>query len=155
MLEKTLVILKPDAITRGLTWEITERFEKKWLKLVASKMISLDNETLEEHYDHLRDKPFFSSIVDYMTSSPVIVQIWEWAEAVDVVRLMIWVTNPRQAQPGTIRWDYAMSIWRNVVHASEDRETAESEIKRFFSEEEIFSYKRTDESMLYEEEDNK
>ncbi len=153
MKEKTLVILKPDTVTRWLSWEITSRFEKKWLKMVACKMTYLSEDVLREHYDHLKDKPFFPSIVSYMTSSPVILQVWEWAEAVDVVRLMIWVTNSRQAQPWTIRWDFGMSIWRNIVHASEDVEAAKNEVERFFSEEEIYSYKRADEDKLYEDDE--
>lgn len=150
MQEQTLVIIKPDAITRWLSWEIMKRFEKKWLKLVACKMVSLDESVLEEHYKHLKDKPFFPSIVSYMTSSPVMLQVWEWVEVIDVVRLMIWVTNSRQAQPWTIRWDFAMSIGRNIVHASEDKDAAQEEIARFFSEEEISSYERADEMKIYE-----
>ncbi len=150
MQEKTLVIIKPDAVTRGLSWEIMKRFEKKWLKLVACKMETLSEDVLKEHYQHLKDKPFFPSIVSYMTSSPVLLQIWEGVEATDVVRLMIWVTNSRQAQPWTIRGDFAMSIWRNIVHASEDSEAAKEEIERFFKEDEVCSYDRADSEKLYE-----
>lgn len=148
-MQRTLVILKPDAVTRGITWEIISRLERKWLKLVASKMAKLTEAQLKEHYSHLVDKPFFPRIVEFMTSAPVILQVWEWKDAVEVVRLMTGVTNSRQAQPGTIRGDYSMSIWNNVIHASESLEIANEEIKRFFSEEEIFSYRRVDENMLY------
>ncbi len=148
-MQKTLVILKPDAVSRGITGEIISRLEKKWLKLVASKMVKLTEEQLKEHYAHLVDKPFFPGIVSFMTSAPVILQVWEGKDAVEVVRLMAGVTNSRQAQPGTIRWDYSMSIGNNVIHASENLEAAKEEIARFFDESEIYSYKRADEDMLY------
>ena len=148
-MQKTLVILKPDSVTRGITWEIISRLEKKWLKLVASKMVRLTEEQLRQHYSHLVDKPFFPGIVSFMTSAPVILQVWEGKDAVEVVRLMAWVTNSRQAQPGTIRGDYSMSIWNNVIHASENLEAANEEIARFFDDSEIYSYKRADEEMLY------
>lgn len=153
MKERSLIILKPDTITRWLTWKIVSRFEEKWLKLVWCKMANLNEELLQDHYEHLKDKPFFPSIVSYMTSSPVLLQVWEWAEAVDVIRLMIWVTNSRQAQPWTIRWDFWMSIGRNIVHASESVEAAKSEIERFFDANEVYSYKRADEDKLYEEDE--
>lgn len=150
MSNKTLVILKPDAVVRGLVWEVTKRLETKWLKLVASKMTVLSNAVLTEHYGHLASKPFFPDIVQYMTSAPVVLQIWEGYEVVDVVRLMIWATNARVAQPGTIRGDLASSIGRNVIHASESNEAAQAEITRFFKSEEVFSYKTTDEEIIYE-----
>ena len=150
MIEQTLVILKPDALLRWITGKVIDRLEAKGLKLVASKMILLTDELLRQHYSHLVDKPFFWNLVDYMTSAPVIVQVWEWKEATSVVRLMAGVTNPRQAQPGTIRWDFAIDIPKNVIHASENWEIAQQEISRFFKQEEIFSYKRIDEDMLYE-----
>ena len=148
-MQKTLVILKPDAVTRGITGEIISRLERKGLKLVASKMVRLTEEQLKEHYSHLVDKPFFPGIVSFMTSAPVILQVWEGKDAVEVVRLMAGVTNSRQAQPGTIRGDYSMSIGNNVIHASENLEAANEEIARFFDENEIHSYKRADEDMLY------
>jgi nucleoside-diphosphate kinase len=148
-MQKTLVILKPDAVTRGITGEIISRLERKGLKLVASKMVKLTEEQLKEHYSHLVDKPFFPGIVSFMTSAPVILQVWEGKDVVEVVRLMAGVTNSRQAQPGTIRGDYSMSIGNNVIHASENLEAANEEIARFFDENEIHSYKRADEDMLY------
>ena len=148
-MQRTLVILKPDSVTRAITGKIISRLEEKGLKLVASKMVRLTEEQLKEHYSHLVDKPFFPGIVDFMTSAPVILQVWEGKSAVEVVRLMAGVTNSRQAQPGTIRWDFSMSIGNNVIHASEDEEAAKIEIARFFDESEIYSYQRADEDMLY------
>jgi len=149
-MQKTLIILKPDCVARGLTGEVTTRFEKKWLKLVASKMGTLSEEILKEHYAHIADKPFFPSIVTYMQSAPVMMQIWEWDDVIDVVRLMIWVTNPTQAQPGTVRGDFAISINGNIIHASENQEASDAEISRFFSSDEMHTYTRADESFLYE-----
>lgn len=152
-MERTLVIIKPDAMVRWIAGKIIDRLESKWLKLVACKMTKLNEEILKEHYSHLVDKPFFSLIVKFMTSAPVILQVWEWLEAVKVTRQIVWVTNARQAQPWTIRWDWAMSVARNTIHASESPQIAEEEIKRFFTENEIYSYKRIDESVLYEEDE--
>ncbi len=150
MKQQTLVLLKPDCVARWLTWEVTNRFEKKWMKLVASKLTTLSTEILNEHYSHLADKPFFPSIVSYMQSAPVQLQIWEGDDVVEVVRLMIWVTNPVEAAPGTIRGDYAISISGNMIHASESEEFAKTEIERFFSPKEVFTYTRADESFLYD-----
>ncbi len=151
MIQKTLIILKPDTVQRAINGKIIDRLETKWLKMIACKMAKLDEAILREHYSHIVNKPFFPWIVEYMTSSPVILQVWEWADSIEVIRLMLWVTNSRQALPWTIRWDYAMSIGRNVVHASESVEAAEIEIKRFFKQDEIYSYKRIDEDLIYEE----
>ena len=148
-MQKTLIILKPDSVTRWITGKIISRLEDKWLKLVWSKMVRLTEEQLKGHYSHLVDKPFFPGIVDFMTSAPVILQVWEGKDAVEVIRLMAWVTNSRQAQPGTIRWDYSMSIGNNVIHASENIEAANEEVARFFDEDEIHTYSRADENMLY------
>ncbi len=149
-MQQTLIILKPDAVTRGIVGKIIDRLESKGLKMVACKMVQLNEEILKEHYAHLADKPFFPEIVKFMTSAPVILQVWEGVDVVDVVRLMIWVTNARQAQPWTIRGDFANSIGKNVIHASENEEVAKQEIQRFFKPEEIYSYKRLDEQMIYE-----
>lgn len=148
-MEKTLIIIKPDAIKRWLIWEVICRLEKKWLKMVWNKMRILDKAILEVHYAHLTDKPFFADIVQFMTSTPVILQVWEWKEAADVVRLMMWVTNSRQAQPGTIRWEFSMSKSCNIIHGSENVEIAQAEIERFFQKEEIYSYELKDFDYIY------
>ena len=150
MRQQSVVILKPDCVARAITGEVTSRFERKGLKLVASKMTMLTTELLETHYSHLKDKPFFPSIVAYMQSAPVMIQLWEWDESVDIIRQMIWVTNASQAQPGTIRGDFAMNISANVIHASENAEEAVDETARFFDASEIFSYARADENVVYE-----
>ncbi len=149
MSNKTLVILKPDCVQRGLTGEVTSRFERKGFKLVASKMEVLSEEVLKEHYAHIADKPFFPGLVSYLTSSPVIMQIREWKEIVPMVRTMIWVTNSAEAAPWTIRGDFSLNIWANIIHASENEKEAGEEIARFFWEGKTFDYKRCDEGLIY------
>lgn len=139
-MQKTLVILKPSAVQRGFVGEVICRFEKKGLQIVGMKMVSLSDSVLEEHYSHLKEKPFFKRIKDSMQVSPVIVMALKGLEAVDVVRTMTGPTNGRKAQPGTIRGDFSVSVQENIVHASDSPQTAETELKRFFSEEEIFEY---------------
>jgi nucleoside-diphosphate kinase len=139
-MQKTLVILKPSAIQRGLVGEVISRFEKKGLQLIGMKMIYLTDEILEEHYAHLKDKPFFQRIKESMKVSPVIVLALKGVDAVEVVRKMVGITNGREAQPGTIRGDYSMSVQENIVHASDSPETAQIELERFFSTTELFNY---------------
>lgn len=139
-MERTLVILKPDALARGVVGEVTSRFEKKGLKLVACKMTQLGQEILNEHYSHLVDKPFYQRIADFMASLPVIIQCWEGVDAVAVVRRITGVTNGRDADAGTIRGDFAMSVQCNLIHASDTSEASQVEIARFFREEELFHY---------------
>lgn len=140
-MEQTLVIFKPSAIERGLVGEITARFERKGLIISAMKMMQLSEELLREHYAHLVDKPFFPEILSSMTASPVIVMVLSGKEAISVVRLMTGVTNGRQAAPGTIRGDFAMSNQENIIHASSSPEDAAAEIKRFFNPGEIYDYR--------------
>ena len=140
-LEKTLVILKPSAVQRGLIGEITTRFERKGLLLAGMKMMQLTDELLNEHYAHLTDKPFFGRIKQSMMASPVIACCYEGVDAVQVVRGMTGATNGRKATPGTIRGDYSMSAQENIVHTSDSPENAIIELNRFFKPEEIFDYK--------------
>lgn len=152
-MQRTLVIIKPDAINRGLAGEILNRFERKGLKIVGMKMKHLEDLELEEHYSHIKDKPFFPALRDFMKHSPSLVLCLEGNGVIDAVRLMCGPTHGLQANPGTIRGDYSMSIQQNVVHASESDEAAEQEVKRFFKSEELFSYARMDMEMIYSEEE--
>jgi len=140
-MEKTLVILKPCTVQRGYMGEIISRFEKKGLRLAGMKMEWLTDEILSEHYAHLKEKPFFQRVKDTMRICPVILCCWEGIDAVRVIREMAGKTNGRNAQPGTIRGDYSMSVQENIVHASDSPETAEKELNRFFKKEEIYDYK--------------
>src|SRR5580693_9375420 len=124
-LERTLVLIKPDAIQRGLVGRITTRFEEKGLKLVGVKFMRLSNEILGEHYSHLADKPFFPGIRTFMQLTPVVAMCWEGLDSVESVRRLCGITKSREAAPGTIRGDLAMSVQANLVHASDSVETAE------------------------------
>lgn len=148
-MEKTLVILKPSAIQRSLIGDVISRFERKGLRLAGMKMMQLDNSILDEHYAHLKDRPFFQRVKDSMMSSPVVVQCWEGIDAARVVRNIIGITNGRDAQAGTIRGDYSVSAQENIVHASDSTESAKVELKRFFLDNEIFEYKLLTLSNLY------
>ena len=139
-MEKTLVILKPSAIERGLAGEIISRFQKKGLTIVGMKMMQLDERLLREHYAHLVERPFFPWILASMMANPVIVMCLKGNDAIRVVRLMTGATNGREALPGTIRGDFSLSGQENIVHASSSVEDAEVEIKRFFSDDEIYDW---------------
>lgn len=139
-MEKTLIILKPSAIQRGLAGSVLSRFEQKGLIISGLKMMQLDETILREHYAHLVDRPFFPSLVKSMTATPVVVAAISGIDAVSCVRAMVGVTNSRNANPGTIRGDYGMSGQENIIHASDSLENAAIEIKRFFRPDEIFDY---------------
>lgn len=144
MVQKTLILLKPDAVQKSLIGQIITRFETKWLKVVGLKMMSLDDKLINEHYGFLADKPFFPRIVSYMTAGPIVALAVEWEEAVATVRQLVGATNPLEATPGSIRADYAKNIDNNIIHASDSHETAEIELNRFFNvSSEIFEYSRT------------
>lgn len=151
--EKTVVIVKPDAIQRGLMGEIVSRFERKGLKLVGVRMMSLDDAVLEAHYAHLKDKPFFVGLAKFMKSTPVVVMCWEGLEVVNAVRLLCGITKAREAEAGSIRGDLAMSVSCNVVHASDSVATAKEEVVRFFNEDEIYEYRKTEFEHVYAEDE--
>lgn len=148
-LEKTLVILKPSAVQRGLIGEITTRFERKGLRLAGMKMMQLTDELLNEHYAHLSEKPFFQRVKNSMMASPVIVCCYEGVDAIQIVRSMTGATNGRVAIPGTIRGDFSVSSQENIVHTSDSPKTAIEEINRFFKPEELFEYKQVHMPYLY------
>ncbi|MFH1711785.1 MAG: nucleoside-diphosphate kinase [Patescibacteria group bacterium] len=141
-MEQSLILIKPDALQRELVGEILGRFERKGMKLAALKMIHLDDATLEEHYGHLKEKPFFADLKSYMQQTPVVGMVIEGIGAIDEIRKIVGATNPREADAGTIRADLSMNMPSNTVHASDSVESAEVEIKRFFKAEEIFKYEK-------------
>ena len=151
--EKTLVLVKPDAIQRGLIGEIINRFERKGLKVVGMKMMGLNDDILKEHYSHLADKPFFPSLAKFMKSSPIIAMCWEGLEVVQTVRELCGITKAREAEAGSIRGDFAMSVSCNVVHASDSIENAQKEVERFFEEHEIHNYRKSDYEHVYAEDE--
>ncbi|MBO5180474.1 MAG: nucleoside-diphosphate kinase [Paraprevotella sp.] len=148
-MEKTLVLLKPCTLQRGLVGEVINRFEKRGLRLAGMKMMQLTDEVLDVHYAHLREKPFFRILKDSMMCTPVIACCFEGIEAVKVVRAMAGATNGRDALPGTIRGDYCMSNQQNIVHTSDSLENAAVELARFFKPEEIFDFKASNLAYWY------
>ena len=148
--ERTLVLLKPDAIQRGLIGDIISRFEHKGLKIVGLKLMWLDKERASRHYAHHKDKPFFKNLLSYITSGPLVTMVVEGLNAVEAVRKLVGATDPHEALPGTIRHDFGMHVGRNLIHASDSKESAEKEITMFFDIDEIVEYKRMDEEWLYE-----
>jgi len=147
--EKILVIIKPDAIVRGLIGEVFTRFERKGFKVIGTKMTQLGDIILDEHYAHLKDKPFFAGIKKFMTSAPVMLIALSGENASAAARLVAGQTASHEADAGTIRGDLAMSIQSNVVHVSDTTENGEIEVARFFTPEELMSYKRADEIVIY------
>jgi nucleoside-diphosphate kinase len=149
-MERTLVLVKPDGVQRGLVGEIISRFEKTGLKLVALKMLRMDKEMAGKHYAIHQGQPFFEGLVSFITSSPLIAAVFEGNNAVEVARKTMGATDPVKAAPGTIRGDLALDIGRNVVHGSDSLENAQKEISLFFSPKEIVSYNRPIEPWLRE-----
>jgi len=143
-MNRSVVLVKPDGVQRGLIGEIIHRFERKGLKLTGLKMISLEDALLEQWYEHHKDKPFFPGLKSYMQSYPVVAMIWEGYEAVPTIRKMIGITKSRDAETGTIRGDFGMSQQYNLIHASENTEAAEKEIALMFAPGEIFEWDKTE-----------
>ena len=146
------MILKPDAVHRGLVGEVISRLERKGLKIVGMKMMQLEDVLLEAHYVHLKDKPFFAGIKSFMKASPVVVMVLSGINAVDATRLIVGPTKAYEGAAGTIRGDLSLSTQSNLVHASDSIESAGVEVARFFKEDEIFDYTRNDFSYINAEE---
>jgi len=149
-LERTLVIVKPDGVQRGLTGEVISRLERRGLKIVGLKMMSISTDLAERHYEVHRGKPFYEGLIRYITSEPVVAMVVEGTGAVQVVRRTMGATNPTNADPGTVRADFALEIGRNIVHGSDSPETAAREIALFFSEEELCPHRRANDAWIYE-----
>ncbi len=149
--EKSLIIIKPDAVQRNLIGSIVTRFENKGLKIIGMKMMSIEDTLLEEHYAHIKDKPFFPGIRDFMKSCPVVVMAVEGINAISAIRIIVGPTKAWEADAGTIRGDFSLSTQSNIVHASDSVENGEIEVKRFFNKDEIFSYSKIDTDFIYAE----
>jgi nucleoside-diphosphate kinase len=152
-MERTLILIKPDAIGRGLVGKIVTRFEEKGLKLAGIKFLRLTDALLNEHYSHLADKPFFGGTKRFMQTTPAIAICLEGLDCVETVRRLCGITKAREAAPGTIRGDWAMSVQANLVHASDSIETANNEVARFFSEAELFEYESPLTPAVYSEDE--
>jgi len=149
-LERTLVIIKPDAVQRGLIGQIITRFEQRGLRIAAMKLIQMDRALAERHYAIHRGKPFYEPLLDYITSSPVVVMVLEGRNAIEIVRRTMGATNPVEATPGTIRADFGVEIGRNLTHGSDGPETAATEVALFFDESEILTYARDTDHWIFE-----
>lgn len=137
-MEKTLVLVKPDGVRRGLSGEIIARFEKRGLQIVALKLLQISRTMAEKHYAEHMGKPFFDSLVEFITSGPVVAMVVKGDHAIRAVRAMMGATNPLEAAPGTIRGDFALVMSENVIHGSDGSESAAREIEAFFAAAEIF-----------------
>jgi len=142
-MQRTLVLVKPDGVQRGLIGRIVARLERRGLKLVAMKMMRISRELAGRHYAEHRGKPFYDGLIAFITSGPVVAMIWEGREAVTVVRGVMGSTDPLKAAPGTIRGDLALDLGMNLIHGSDSVDRAESEMALFFSADELHDYERT------------
>ncbi|XP_041062799.1 nucleoside diphosphate kinase A-like isoform X1 [Carcharodon carcharias] len=138
--EQTLVAVKPDGVQRRLVGEIIQRFEKRGFQLVGLKLVQPTQDVLSEHYHDLHEKPFYSALIQYMSSGPVVVMVWEGCDVVRVSRMMVGDTNPADARPGTVRGDWCVHISRNAIHASDSVEVAKKEISLWFHSSELVEW---------------
>ena len=149
-MERTLVIVKPDGVQRGLIGPIITRLEQRGLKIVGMKLIQITPALARRHYAIHEGKPFFDGLIQYITSSPVVVMVVEGKKAIETVRATMGATNPVTAAPGTVRADYALEIGRNLVHGSDGPETAKTEVALFFKPEELLEYARDTDKWIFE-----
>ena len=149
-MEKTLVIIKPDGVQRGLVGEITQRMERRGLKMIGMKLMQVPQSLAKSHYSVHEGKPFYNGLIEYITSSPVIVMAWEGNKAVEAVRQLMGGTNPTQAAPGTIRADYGLDIGRNLTHGSDSPENGESEVALWFTTDELVDWSQMGSEWIYE-----
>jgi len=148
-MERTFIILKPDAVQRGLVGEIIARFERRGLKIVAMKFLQVSDELARQHYAVHAQRPFFAGLISYITSSPVVAMVVEGTNAIAVVRATVGATKPAEAAPGTIRADFGLEIGRNLVHASDGPDTAATEIALWFGEN-LVSWGRANDPWVFE-----
>lgn len=148
-MEKTFVMVKPDGVQRGVVGDIVRRFEQKGFKLVGAKLMQVSNELAETHYAEHKERPFFGELVDFITSGPVFAMVWEGENVISVARTMIGATNPSEANPGSIRGDYGVTVGKNIIHGSDSSESAEREINLFFNENELVSYDKQIDTWIY------
>lgn len=148
-MEKTFLMVKPDAVQRGLIGDIVSRFERKGFQLVGAKLMNISTELAEKHYGEHKERPFFKELVDFITSGPVFAMVWQGENAVSVARQMMGTTNPKEAMPGTIRGDYGLIVGKNIIHGSDSRESADREIGLFFEEKELVEYSMLINNWIY------
>ncbi|MBD1850563.1 nucleoside-diphosphate kinase [Leptolyngbya sp. FACHB-711] len=149
-MERTFLAVKPDGVQRAIVGDIIRRFETKGFTLVGLKLVKPSRELAEQHYGVHRERPFFAGLVEFITSGPVVAMVWEGDGVIAAARKLIGATNPLNAEPGTIRGDYGVSIGRNIIHGSDAPETAQQEISLWFKDEELVSWQPTITPWLYE-----
>ena len=149
-MERTFLMIKPDGVQRNLVGEIIRRFEAKGFTLVGLKLMSVSKELAEKHYDVHKERPFFPGLVQFITSGPVVAMVWEGDGVIASARKIIGATNPLNAEPGTIRGDYGVTVGRNLIHGSDAIETARREVSLWFKDEELVSWQPSITSWLYE-----
>ena len=152
-MQRTVVLLKPDSLQRGLVGEIIHRFERKGLKLVALKMMAVSDAVLDEHYAHHKDKAFFAGLKKFMASAPIVCILLEGVDVISVVRKMAGATNSREAELGSIRGDFSMSTSANIIHVSDGEASAREEEVRFFDKDEVFDWQVASRDYLYGEDE--
>jgi nucleoside-diphosphate kinase len=148
-MEKTFLMVKPDGVQRNLIGEIVSRFEKKGFQLVGAKLMQIPTELAEEHYSEHKERPFFGELVDFITSGPVFAMVWQGENVIATARAMMGSTNPKDAQPGTIRGDFGVTVGKNVIHGSDSPASAEREINLFFKPEELVAYSKDSDKWIY------
>ncbi len=149
-MERTLVLVKPDGVERGLIGEVTSRLERRGLRLVAAKFMQVSKELAETHYAIHKGKPFYEGLISYITSAPVMAMVWEGPNSVAAVRQTMGSTRPTEAAPGTLRHDFALEVGRNLTHASDEPANAEKEVALWFKPEELVDWKRDVDRWIFE-----
>ena len=150
-MERTLVLIKPDAMQRGLAGEIISRIERRGLRVVAMRLFQMDEALARRHYAEHEGKPFFEGLISYITACPIVAAVFEGTDAVETVRKTMGATNPAQAEAGTIRGDLALETGRNLIHGSDSPDSARREIPLFFEESDIYDYQRDVDRWLFED----
>jgi nucleoside-diphosphate kinase len=148
-MEKTFLMVKPDGVQRQLIGEIVGRFERKGLQLVGAKLMTIPVDLAEQHYGEHKGKPFYDDLVSFITSGPVFAMVWQGENVVELTRKMMGKTNPKDAEPGTIRGDYSMFVSKNIIHGSDSPESADREVALFFNENELVTYDKLINSWIY------
>jgi nucleoside-diphosphate kinase len=148
-MEKTFLMVKPDGVQRQLIGDIVSRFERKGLQLVGAKLMTIPVELAEQHYGEHKGKPFYDELVSFITSGPVFAMVWQGENVVELSRKMMGKTNPKDAEPGTIRGDYSMFVSKNIIHGSDSVESADREISLFFNQNELVEYDKLINGWIY------
>jgi len=149
-LERTLVLIKPDAVQRGLIGAIIQRLESRGLRLIGAKFVAVSNDLAERHYAIHKGKPFYDGLIKYITSSPVMAMVWEGPQAIAAVRQTMGATRPLEATPGSVRHDFGLEVGRNLTHASDGPETAAAEIELWFDSDELLEWSRSIDAWVFE-----